>query len=243
MEAEGEGIIYKDFRQKKPLRLSVSPQEVTDARLPWASSIRKVEIPGVQIITPRENRDTRGFFAQVMTDSAFNGYGMKQINLAGRVVGTVAGFHGEPEAKACLVTGGRALIFWVDVRPESSVFGKVCTMLADARYPRVYFLPPGVAHGIMPIDNPGGPFELIYAISEEYSSSLVDNSVMVRVDDPDINHQVSIPRILKQLGRVMVATPKDLGKAEGKSGNGRLLREIFPNVDFRIYRWLNNGTQ
>lgn len=116
-------------------------------------------------------------------------------------------------------------------------------MLADARYPRVYFLPPGVAHGIMPIDNPGGPFELIYAISEEYSSSLVDNSVMVRVDDPDINHQVSIPRILKQLGRVMVATPKDLGKAEGKSGNGRLLREIFPNVDFRIYRWLNNGTQ
>ena len=135
------------------------------------------DVAGVTIIDIDPDRDDRGFFSNLFCADEFAQCGMP-FNVAQTSVaynyarGTLRGIHRQvaPNAVATLVrcTRGAIVGVAVDLRPESSSYGKHVMVQMSADNRRALFLPPYVAHGFQTLaDNT----EVLYQISDVYETA------------------------------------------------------------------------
>jgi dTDP-4-dehydrorhamnose 3,5-epimerase len=135
------------------------------------------DVAGVTIIDIEPDRDDRGFFSDLFCTDEFAEHGML-FNVAQTSVaynyarGTLRGLRRQvaPNAVTTLVrcTRGAIVGVAVDVRPESSTYGKHVMVQMSADNRRALFLPPYVAHGFQTLaDNT----EVLYQVSEACEAS------------------------------------------------------------------------
>ena len=116
--------------------------------------IEKLQIPDVLLLTPKVFCDERGFFMetwnkQSLAEQGFN-FDFVQDNHSKSVKGTLRGLHyqmSHTQGKLVRVTQGKVFDVAVDLRKDSSTFGKwVGAVLTDDNK-QMLWIPPKFAHG------------------------------------------------------------------------------------------------
>lgn len=166
-------------------------------------------IEGALIIEPRVFGDERGFFFESWNAEAFAqaGLGMQfvQDNHSRSSRGVLRGLHyqlpGE-QGKLVRVTRGAVYDVAVDIRRSSPTFGKWVGVELTAANKRMFWLPAGLAHGFLCIED-GTDF--LYKCTAVYQPQ---HEHCIRWDDPTIGIEWPLGDIIPQL------SAKD---AEGKA--------------------------
>jgi dTDP-4-dehydrorhamnose 3,5-epimerase len=114
------------------------------------------DIPGVLIVAVEPTTDERGFFARLYCPNEFAAaridFKPVQVNLSRNIHRqTLRGLHYQDppyaEAKLVHVTRGAIYDVVVDLRRESSTFGRWSAFELEAESARAVFIPEGCAHG------------------------------------------------------------------------------------------------
>jgi dTDP-4-dehydrorhamnose 3,5-epimerase len=114
-------------------------------------------IPNLLVVKPRIFCDERGYFFESYSEKRFKDAGIEanfiQDNQSFSDYGTLRGLHlqtgDKAQAKLVRVTLGKVLDVAVDLRPQSSTFGKYfCIELSDENQFQ-FFIPRGFAHGFV----------------------------------------------------------------------------------------------
>lgn len=114
----------------------------------------KTEIPDVLILEPKVFGDDRGFFMETWHRQKFADAGIDydfvQDNHSSSIKGTLRGLHyqiKQPQGKLVRVTKGEVFDVAVDLRKTSSTFGQWIGEYLSAENKRMFWVPPGFAHG------------------------------------------------------------------------------------------------
>lgn len=115
----------------------------------------KTDIEGVLILEPRVFKDSRGYFFESFSQREFDevvpGITFVQDNESCSVRGVIRGLHFQrpPHSQAKLVrcVKGEVLDVAVDLRKDSSTFGKYVSCILSEENHRQLFIPKGFAHG------------------------------------------------------------------------------------------------
>jgi len=144
-------------------------------------------IPGVVIVRPERRDDERGFFARSWSVDEFAAHGLPsrwvQTSLSwNRRRATLRGMHFQvapfEEAKLVACVRGALHDVAVDLRPGSPSFRRWLGLRLDARSLDTLYLPPGIAHGFLTLED---DTLVQYQISAPYSA---EHARGVRWDDP-----------------------------------------------------------
>lgn len=112
-------------------------------------------LPGVIIVEPKVFRDERGFFLENYHFLKFQQGGIRaafvQDNHSQSVRGTLRGLHAQchrhPQGKLVRATEGEIFDVAVDIRRGSPTFKKWVGVTLSASNFRMFYIPPGFAHG------------------------------------------------------------------------------------------------
>lgn len=148
----------------------------------------KTKIKDLYIIEPELKKDKRGYFTRIfcqkeLKKNGFDDFNIVQINRSlNKKRGTIRGMHFQkyPQMEAKIVTclKGRAYDVVVDLRKNSSTYGRWVAEELNENNKKIFLIPKGFAHGFQTLtDN----CELLYFMSEFYSSK---DERGVRWDDP-----------------------------------------------------------
>ncbi len=145
-------------------------------------------IPDVLILEPKVFGDDRGFFFESFNQQTFqNLTGVKanflQDNHSKSAANVLRGLHYQIEqaqGKLVRVTAGEVFDVAVDIRRQSSTFGKWVGVVLSAENKRQLWVPPGFAHGFVVLkDNT----EFLYKTTDYYAPQY---ERCIRWDDPAI---------------------------------------------------------
>jgi dTDP-4-dehydrorhamnose 3,5-epimerase len=130
-------------------------------------------LKGLLIIEPKVFEDNRGYFMETHHQERFQSAGFNgnfvQDNLSFSTKGTLRGLHFQithPQAKLVQAITGEIFDVAVDIRPESSTFGKWSGALLSEKNRRQLFIPEGFAHGFCVISERA---HVAYKCSDYYS--------------------------------------------------------------------------
>ena len=133
------------------------------------------DVEGVTIVDIEPHRDSRGFFSRSFDTSEFEANGLAacvvQTNISfNHTAGTLRGLHRQcppySEAKLVRCTRGAIVDVAVDVRPNSTTYGKHVMVELTSDNHRALFLPAYVAHGFQTLAD---DTEVIYQVSGAYA--------------------------------------------------------------------------
>lgn len=150
---------------------------------------KKLSIPDVILIEPHVFEDQRGFFLENFKESDFKENGIDtnfiQDNYSYSLKKVLRGLHFQklPKAQAKLVTTLKGEIFdvAVDLRKNSTTYGKwVAEILSEENHLSLY-IPQGFAHGFCVLSNGAN---VLYKTTQEYSSEHEGGIIW---NDPDLN--------------------------------------------------------
>lgn len=174
----------------------------------------ETKLPGVLIIEPRVFGDDRGFFLESWNAETFRAAGLDlefvQDNHSRSSRGVLRGLHyqqPEPQGKLVRVTAGRAFDVAVDLRRSSPTFGQWAGVELSAANKRMFWIPPGFAHGFLSLED-GTDF--LYKCTAFYRPAY-DHSI--RWDDPAIGIDWPLEGMTPQLSAKDLAG-KSLADAE-----------------------------
>lgn len=145
-------------------------------------------LDGVVIIEPRVFGDQRGFFMESYNRQVFHEGGITadfvQDNISRSGRGTLRGLHYQlaprGQGKLVRVVDGEVFDVAVDIRRDSSAFGKWFGTFLSAENKRAMYVPPGFAHGFVAVSEVA---EFHYKCTDLYAPEL-DRGI--RWDDPAI---------------------------------------------------------
>lgn len=124
--------------------------------------VRQLSVPGAFEMTPVQHADDRGVFLEWFRKDAFervtgHPFRLAQANCSVSSAGTVRGIHFAqlPPSQAKFVTcvQGAAFDVVVDLRIGSPSYGKWDAVLIDDRDRRAVYLPEGVGHAFMALED------------------------------------------------------------------------------------------
>ena len=150
---------------------------------------KRLAIPDVILVEPKVFDDERGFFLEGYKKSEFFANGIdvefNQDNHSKSTKGVLRGLHYQlpPKAQAKLVRCIQGEIFdvAVDIRKNSSTYGKWVGEKLSAENKKMLFIPEGFAHGFVVLSETA---ELLYKASNEYSK---EHDRGVLWNDPEIS--------------------------------------------------------
>lgn len=151
--------------------------------------IEPTELEGVVVLGLERHSDERGYFARTFDAEQFAALGLEatvvQCSVSfNRREGTLRGMHwqADPHGEAKLVRCTRGAVFdvAVDLRPDSSTFGRWHGAELTAENGRSLFIPTGCAHGFQTLCD---ETEVQYQISAPY---VPESARGFRWDDPQI---------------------------------------------------------
>jgi|TARA_B110000902_G_scaffold262173_1_gene338469 dTDP-4-dehydrorhamnose 3,5-epimerase len=145
-------------------------------------------IPDVKILEPKVFGDERGFFVETFRQSHFEDLGLDvqfvQDNHSSSSKGVLRGLHYQiqkPQGKLVRVTAGEVYDVAVDLRKSSPTFGKHVGVHLSAENKKIFWVPPGFAHGFLVLSNMA---EFVYKCTEYYAPEH-DRSLLW--NDPELN--------------------------------------------------------
>ncbi|MFW2830595.1 dTDP-4-dehydrorhamnose 3,5-epimerase [Sphingomonas sp. ID0503] len=155
-------------------------------------NIIETALPGVLIIEPKVFGDDRGFFLESWNAKAFADAGLEltfvQDNHSKSAKGVLRGMHyqlSRPQGKLVRVTAGGVYDAVVDLRRSSPTFGKWTGVELSAANKRMFWVPPGFAHGFVSLQD---GTEFLYKCTDFYDPSdehsLLWNDPAVGIDWP-----------------------------------------------------------
>lgn len=117
--------------------------------------ISPLPLNGLVLIEPRVFRDARGHFFEGFSEIEFGRVGLPlrfvQDNISRSCRGTVRGLHFQKpphaQGKLVFVLEGTVFDVAVDLRKDSSTFGRWHGEALSSDTPRALYIPPGFAHG------------------------------------------------------------------------------------------------
>lgn len=132
------------------------------------------EIPDVLIIEPKVFGDDRGFFLESFNQSKFSerigqNVSFVQDNHSRSSRNVLRGLHyqiQQPQGKLVRAVVGEILDVAVDIRRNSSTFGRWVGCLLSAENKRQLWVPPGMAHGFLVVSDVA---EVLYKATDYYA--------------------------------------------------------------------------
>ena len=149
----------------------------------------KTNIPDLLIIQPDVFEDNRGYFFESFNEKKYREGGISetfvQDNISKSCQNTIRGLHlqiGEKaQRKLCQVLYGSVLDVAVDVRPESSTFGKYFSIELSDENRLQLWVPSGFAHGFLVLSESAIFSYKCTGFYDKYS----ERSILF--NDPDLN--------------------------------------------------------
>ena len=145
------------------------------------------DLPGVLLIEPVVQRDSRGFFVETYHRERYYRAGIEvdfvQDNHSSSLQGTLRGLHAQLEpgqGKLVRVIEGEIFDVVLDIRRGSPTFGSSIWALLSAANQRQLYIPPGFAHGFYVVSPVA---QMIYKCSAHYWPA---GEIAIRWDDPEI---------------------------------------------------------
>ena len=129
---------------------------------------------GLELIELKNFCDGRGDLLPMNFEDLASRLGsshFSQINIATSHQGVIRGMHWQkeptPQGKLIKVLLGRIIDIAIDIRPNSSTFGKFYAIELDDKSEKAFWIPPGFAHGFQTLSAHSkvmylvdGPFDL-----------------------------------------------------------------------------------
>ena len=116
----------------------------------------KTEIDGVIIVEMKAFGDNRGYFMETYHEKKFREGGITanfvQDNQSKSTKGVLRGLHFQkthPQAKLVRVIKGKVYDVAVDLRKDSSTYGKYVGAILSEENKKQFFIPKGFAHGFL----------------------------------------------------------------------------------------------
>ena len=148
------------------------------------------ELPGVLIIEPKVFGDARGFFLET-----WNARRYREAQIDDRFVqdnipmsrrGTLRGLHFQnpnPQGKLVSVLQGEVFDVAVDLRQNSSTYGRWYGLNLSSENKRQFYIPPGLAHGFQVLSETA---LFHYKCTDYYEPK---NELTIRWNDPQLGIQ------------------------------------------------------
>lgn len=141
------------------------------------------------LIEPTVHGDSRGFFLESFNQRLFNemaeeNYTFVQDNHSLSKKGVLRGLHyqlTQPQGKLVRVVSGEVFDVAVDARKSSPTFGKWFGVLLSAENKKIFWVPPGFAHGFLVVSEQA---EFLYKTTDYY---LPGDEKTIMWNDPDLN--------------------------------------------------------
>lgn len=149
-------------------------------------------IPDVLLIEPKVFGDSRGFFFESFNAADFRAATALDIDFvqdnhskSRRHVLRGLHYQADPRAQGKLVRVIQGAVFdvAVDIRPNSTTYGKWVGEILSADNKRQLWIPPGLAHGFLTLTDFA---ELLYKTTDYYSP---EHERAIRWNDPTLNIQ------------------------------------------------------
>jgi dTDP-4-dehydrorhamnose 3,5-epimerase len=149
--------------------------------------IRELSIPGLKVVTVRIYNDDRGFFVERYQMERFSAHGIPQLvqdNHSRSKPGVIRGLHYQTnpnQGKLVGVIRGRIWDVAVDLRRDSSHFGKWESIELNDSSGDLLWIPPGFAHGFCVLGDESA--DVLYKVDSGYNPK---GEGGIRFDDPDL---------------------------------------------------------
>jgi dTDP-4-dehydrorhamnose 3,5-epimerase len=157
----------------------------------------ETELSGPLIIEPQSFGDSRGFFLESWNAERFRAVGLDlafvQDNHSRSAKGVLRGLHFQnpnPQGKLVRVTAGAVWDVAVDLRQHSADFGKWVGVELSAANKRMFWVPPGFAHGFVTLED-GTDF--LYKCTAYYDPSAEHT---LQWDDPTVGIRWPITEVV-----------------------------------------------
>jgi dTDP-4-dehydrorhamnose 3,5-epimerase len=154
----------------------------------------RCEIEGLVVVVPAVFKDDRGYFMEAWNFEEFKNNGLPEMflqqNQAGSKLGVIRGLHyqlHQPQGKLVRVSRGKIFDVAVDIRQNSSTFGKWHGQILSEEKREMIWIPPGFAHGYLALSDWA---EIQYGCTALYCSG-DDHSILW--NDPEIGIDWPVP--------------------------------------------------
>lgn len=134
-------------------------------------NFEKTSIDGLEIISNANFKDERGTFLKIFGEKIADScnFHIKQVNYShNNNLGTIRGLHYQsqvPDAKIVTCLRGSIFDVAVDLRPNSSSFGRHITIHLSQQNAKAVYIPKGFAHGFQTLSDNA---DLLYLHDEDY---------------------------------------------------------------------------
>ena len=173
---------------------------------------RNTLLKGLVIIEPQFLQDERGFFVEIYKESEFFAAGISerfvQDNYSISKRGVLRGLHFQKglksQGKLIRATRGRIWDVAVDLRSNSSTFGKWYSLEISEENRLMLYIPPSFAHGFLSMSDVA---EVSYKCTSEYDAA---NDGGIRWNDPGLAIDWPIRDVIVSLKDASLPFLKDL---------------------------------
>jgi dTDP-4-dehydrorhamnose 3,5-epimerase len=163
--------------------------------------IRSLIIPDIKVIRFQRFADDRGYFTETYRQTDFKkvlpDFEIKQINESSSTTNVIRGLHFQWDpymGKLVRTLYGHMIDFALDIRPNSSTFGKIIGYDMPASNNRDYdewiWIPKGFAHGNLYLENSA----IEYLVDSEYNP---DCEAGINPLSPDIDWSICDKKIVE----------------------------------------------
>lgn len=163
-------------------------------------TFEKTPIKDVYIITPEVFGDSRGYFMETYSETAFKEAGLNytfvQDNQSSSKKGVLRGLHFQkthPQAKLVRVLNGEVYDVAVDLRENSETFGKYVGVLLSGENKKQLLIPRGFAHGFLVVSDSA---EFAYKCDDFYhpedEGGLLYSDKTVNISWPKLDCELSL---------------------------------------------------
>jgi dTDP-4-dehydrorhamnose 3,5-epimerase len=157
-----------------------------------------LELNGLVLIEPKILADDRGYFFESYHEKKFADAGLKLIflqdNESCSAKNVLRGLHFQippfEQGKLVRVIKGAALDVVVDIRKNSSTFGKYCKVILDDRQRNMLWIPAGFAHGFISLEE---NTVFVYKCTNVYDKA---SERGINWNDPQLNIDWGVPHPL-----------------------------------------------
>lgn len=154
--------------------------------------VTDTDLPGVKLVEPRVFGDERGWFLETWREERYREHDIGpvfvQANCSQSSRGVLRGLHyqwPEPQGKLVWVSSGRVFDVAVDIRPDSSCFGRWAAVELDAESHHQLWIPEGFAHGFQVLsDTATFNYLCTCPYRGEFDASIAWNDPEIAVDWP-----------------------------------------------------------
>jgi dTDP-4-dehydrorhamnose 3,5-epimerase len=152
--------------------------------------IVKTRLEGLVQLKPKIFPDERGRFFEAWSDARFKEMGLNmnfvQDNHSFSRKGVLRGLHLQnppfEQGKLVFVVSGKALDVAVDVRKNSSTYGKFEVFLLEGDKANMVYIPPGFAHGFLTLEETNLTYKCTNYYNSESESGILWNDPELGID-------------------------------------------------------------